>query len=188
MTAKMIWHVPPSHGELAWDELLEWLIGKGLTSRAYAFDRGQEHGPLLTENHVSVIGVPSHRAEAKTRSELKALRDKAAKSTTMIGQKESWQAIWSELRDPEAATRQLDIARIPADAIAFYRAFHFEPLDQWGIYIVLPRLFDYCSQLENSLGRLKAIDRSVLMSLVLFDVFHHEFFHHLPTPTTPSRS
>jgi hypothetical protein len=167
----------PTHRDLAWEELLEWLHRSELTFKAEAFDKVQ--GQFLGGTELSVLGMPSHRAEAKTRAELKWLRDNAAKSPTAIGQKDRWQAIWRELRNPEGAVRQLDIARIPADAIALYRAFHFEPIDQWGIYIVLPRLLAYCSQLERSLGSLKALERSVLTSLVLFDVFHHEFFHHL---------
>jgi hypothetical protein len=97
----------------------------------------------------------------------------------LAADKGRWGAIWAELNNPADAIRQLDVARVPADAIAFYRPFHFEPVDQWGIYIVLPKLMDYCGHLVRSLGQLRSFDRSALMSLVLFDVFHHEFFHHL---------
>jgi hypothetical protein len=49
-----------------------------------------------------------------------------------LGQRDRWESIWSEIRNPEAAIRTLDVTRIPADAVAFYRPFHFEPFDQWG--------------------------------------------------------
>ena len=93
--------------------------------------------------------------------------------------RDQWAAIWAELRAPQAAIRQLDIARIPADAIAFYRPFHLEPVDQWGIYIVINDLMRYLKSLKQSLGTLAAFPEDVLATAVIFDVFHHEFFHHL---------
>ncbi len=172
-------NILPTHHDLAFEELLQWLTQSGLTAKATEFDTRPKQEQLFEATEISVLGVPSHRAEAKTRAELKLLREAATKSPSAISQKDRWQAIWGELRKPEAAVRQLDVAKIPADAIAFYRGFHFEPFDQWGIYIVLRRLLDYSSQLKTSLGSLKAFDPSVIASLVLFEIFHHEFFHHL---------
>ena len=68
---------------------------------------------------------------------------------------------------------------MPADAIAFYRPFHFEPSDQWGIYIFVSELMEYLQGLKRSLGTLAAFPQEVLATAVVFDVFHHEFFHHL---------
>lgn len=92
---------------------------------------------------------------------------------------DQWPAIWAELQNPRAAVRQLDIARMPADAIAFYRPFHFEPVDQWGVYIFVNELMRYLQSLKQSLGTLAAFPEQVLATAVIFDVFHHEFFHHL---------
>jgi len=44
------------------------------------------------------------------------------------------------LKDPAGAVRTLDIQRLPADALAFYRPFHFSPLNEWGICAALCRL------------------------------------------------
>lgn len=169
-----------NHHDLAFADLLQWLLRNGLTAKAYAFDKeAHQEEQAWAVSAASVIGVPAHRAEGRTRAELKQLQDKASASPTGVSHPDRWQSIWSELRNPEQAVRHLDVARVPADAIAFYRGFHFEQCDQWGIYIVVPRLLRYCSDLTRSLGSLKAFEPSVLASLVLFEVFHHEFFHHL---------
>jgi len=176
----------PTHRDLAYEEVLMWLSQNGLTDRGSTYDKTPEEGRLFDGTEVSVLGMPSHRAEAKTRAQLKQLRDNAGKHATEISDKERWSRIWSELRNPEAAVRQLDVSRIPADAIAFYRPFHFEPFDQWGIYILIPPLLTYCSQLRTSLGTLSVFSPSVLASMVLFEIFHHEFFHHLVECTAAS--
>jgi hypothetical protein len=88
--------------------------------------------------------------------------------------------LWAELRDPAAAIRVLDPDRLPADALAFYRPFHFAPHEEWGIYIPVEKLLAYCLSLYRSFsGKLFAFDPATLMGCVLCEVFHHEFFHHL---------
>jgi hypothetical protein len=74
----------------------------------------------------------------------------------------------------------LDINRLPADALAFYRPFHFSPHHEWGIYIMVEALLSHCYTLYRSFGgKLAAFNLETLMGCVLFEVFHHEFFHHL---------
>jgi hypothetical protein len=166
-----------SHHEESWDQLLEWLSDSGLTAKAAVFEAEATNAGFERAQSV-VLGVPTHRAETRSSAERQQIRERAV-AHNPTADKGRWSAIWSELKNPKDAVRHLDIARIPAEAIAFYRPFHFEPVDQWGIYVVLPKLVSYCHHLERSLGRLKSFDRAALMSLVLFDVFHHEFFHHL---------
>jgi len=84
------------------------------------------------------------------------------------------------MKNPASAVRQLDIARIPADALAFYRPLHFSPHEEWGIYILVEPLLHHCAILYDSFGgKLAAFNLETLMGCVLFEVFHHELFHHL---------
>ena len=163
--------------ELAFSELLEWLKSSGLTAKAPGYDRNDRQIGLLDPTDQQLLGRPSHRVKSKTRAELQQLREQL-RSTDAVPP-DQWAALWGELRNPRETVRQLDIAKIPADAIAFYRPFHLEPANQWGIYIVVDDLMRYLHSLKQSLGALAALPQEVLATAVIFDVFHHEFFHHL---------
>ncbi|MXZ70795.1 MAG: hypothetical protein F4Z04_04715 [Acidobacteria bacterium] len=169
--------MPPNSRQLAFFELLKWLQSAELTASAPGYDRDYGQIGLLDPTDQQLLGRPSHRAKSKTRAELRQLREQF-KSIDTVPRGE-WAAIWAELRDPREAVRQLDIARLPADAIAFYRPFHLEPVDQWGIYILVDDLMRYLQGLKKSLGTLATFPEEILATAVIFDVFHHEFFHHL---------
>jgi hypothetical protein len=174
--------LPPAgedHREYSWEELLQWLLKNKLTTAGNVYDEGPR--AVLAS---AVFAAPLHRAEAATRDELKEIQDRW--SSSALQDETKWNAIWSEIRNPDEALRRLDVARIPPDAIGFYRSFHVEPVDQWGIYVVLSNLLDYANSLGQSLRSIRAFEPSVLASLVLFDVFHHEFFHHLIECTATS--
>ena len=169
--------MPHTSREFAFFELLEWLEHSGLTAKAPPYDRIDRQLGLLDPADQDLLGRPSHRAKRRTRAQSQQLREQL-KGTDSVP-RDQWAAIWAELRDPQAAIRQLDIARMPADAIAFYRPFHVEPVDQWGIYIFVNDLMRYLQSLRQSLGTLAAFPEDILATAVIFDVFHHEFFHHL---------
>jgi hypothetical protein len=58
--------------------------------------------------------------------------------------------------------------------------FHFSPHEEWGIYILVEPLLEQCDILYRSFGgKLAAFNWETLMGCVLFEVFHHELFHHL---------
>jgi hypothetical protein len=61
--------------------------------------------------------------------------------------------LWNEWKNPADAVRQLDLARLPADALAFYRPFHFSPHLEWGIYILVEPLLHHCAILYDSCRR-----------------------------------
>ena len=127
------------------------------------------------------LGVPSHRAEKRRKDDLDQLKKRyqeRGKGPTLSAA--SLDKIWSEYKDPSRAIRSLDIHRLPADALAFYRPFHFSPHEEWGIYIMVERLLEYCERLYRSFGgQLAAFNVESIMGCILFEVFHHEFFHHL---------
>lgn len=169
--------MPPTNREIAFLELLEWLERSGLTAKVPGYDQNGGQLGFLDPTDQQLLGRPSHRAKPKTRSERQELRERF--DGTDYVSPDQWATIWAEVRDPRATVRQLDIARMPADAIAFYRPFHLEPVGQWGIYIFVNHLMWYLQSLRQSLGTLAAFPQEVLATAVIFDVFHHEFFHHL---------
>ncbi|MBI3989228.1 MAG: hypothetical protein HY347_06385 [candidate division NC10 bacterium] len=90
------------------------------------------------------------------------------------------EGIWNEYKNPKEKILALDVTRMPADALAFYRPFHFSPYEEWGIYIMADRLLHHCMMIYRAFaGKLYAFNLETLISYVLFEVFHHEFFHHL---------
>lgn len=158
-----------------------WLQREGLTRDGHSLQPDPRRDP---EGHLSnprVLGVPSHRAE-RTR---KADRDRLQKLYIDQGRNfklsgEGLNRLWYELKNPASAIRELDLTRLPADALAFYRPFHFSPHEQWGIYILVEPLVQHCDVLYHSFGgKLAAFNWETLMGCLLFEVFHHEFFHHL---------
>jgi len=171
------------HSSPCINELALWLIEKKLTTetRSNRHEIELDGDGLIDNRDVSIAAASCQRAERATREDLKKLREKhKQRFTELLGSdKEKGKQIWQETHDPASAIRHLDIRRIPADAIAFYRPFHFQPISEWGVYILVPRLLSYCLSLESSLGQLKAFPREMVLVAVLFDVFHHEFFHHL---------
>jgi hypothetical protein len=67
--------------------------------------------------------------------------------------------LWNEFKDPAGAVRTLDVNRLPADALAFYRPFHFSPHNEWGIYIMVEPLLRHCRTLYGAFGgKLAAFD------------------------------
>ena len=88
--------------------------------------------------------------------------------------------VWKEHKNFQHLMTVLDKARINPDCMAFYRPFHLEPTHEWGIYLNADELLKYGRSLDDALqGESVVFSRDVLLSLVLFEVFHHEFFHHI---------
>lgn len=111
-----------------------------------------------------------------TQDELKGIKERF-KDTAPSGV--TPESVWGAVQDPRAKVRKLDWQRLPADAMAFYRPFHYPPFDQWGIYLLVGPLLRYFQRLQTISAGLKLYSPEVLMHLVLFEIFNHEFFHHL---------
>ena len=78
----------------------------------------------------------------------------------------------------------VDIKRLPPDYMAFYRPFHYRPYHEWGIYFVLPKYLRYVKAIMNQLRqRYSMFKPEVVATLVLYEVFHHEHYHHLVEST-----
>ena len=165
------------------EECVDWLETEGLTraARSYQPDRSRDPAGLLGEGSPVAFGIPSHRAERRRKADLDAMkRHFKEQSQGLRPSNETMDRLWKELKVPAGAVRTLDVARLPADALAFYRPFHFSPRNEWGIYIMVEPLLDHCQTLYGVFsGRLAAFNMQTLMGCLLFEVFHHEFFHHL---------
>ena len=88
----------------------------------------------------------------------------------------SQDAVWGAVEHPKDAVRALRWEKLPADAMAFYRPFHYPPFDQWGIDLLVGALVRYHQQLLAISRYLKLFSPEVLMHLVLFEIFNHQFF------------
>lgn len=127
------------------------------------------------------LGVGCSRAVKKSKKEIdelvKKLKDKHEK--TLPTSQEKWNHIYQTIRRPKEAIRVLDLTLMPPDAMAFYRPFHFQPFEGWGIYLYISKLLEYLEYLSKRFVILGVFTKENLAVMILFEVFHHEFFHHL---------
>lgn len=164
------------------EHCIEWLEVHKLTREVHTYqaDCPPDAANLLAMGDRIQFGVPCQRAERIRKPELDALRKEylaARKASTLTPA--ALNAVWKEYKDPRSAIKALDIQRLPADALAFYRPFHFAPYDEWGIYLMVDRLLLHCRNLSRTFkDKLFAFNLETLLGCVLFEVFHHEFFHH----------
>jgi len=155
---------------------LRWLEDKHLTAPQSAY------WPTLDERGLDfdlVVGLPMER---KSRADLDAIKKQfhqANQSRIADWENSAREAIWNE-RKKLVLPPLFDRNKMPADAMAFYRPFHLTPSSEWGIYLYADRLLRYASLLDRAFApRLRAFRFDTLLTCVLFEVFHHEFFHHI---------
>ena len=159
------------------DATVDWLREKGLTRTGtdfrFSLDANLSQPTLLDP----VLSWPLQRPRRRTRDELKAVctswKPKSGKEVPTITD-----AQWSGLKDKRGGLF-LAVERLPADAIAFYRPFHIEPFAARGIYVFVDRLLRYARGVRFQLPMLQEVSESIFLHLVLFEMFHHEFFHHI---------
>ena len=170
-------------------QVFDWLEQSELTrqSKSYQkslFDRPPEYGEVYNGESLSVIAAPTQRAQKLKREDIKALKKEYERKGKMAGlggvNKDS---LWQTIRSIYANVRELEFERLPADAMAFYRPFHYTPFDQWGIYLMIEPMLRYHNNLKNIAFETKIFSIETLMHLILYEIFHHEFFHHLTEST-----
>jgi hypothetical protein len=163
--------------------LFGWLVGAKLTASASVFDRQQDScltGVEEIEERVALAQATSRiSSRPQTQNELKALKERFKTTQLDLSQ----EALWGAVRDAEGSVRSLLWERLPAEAMAFYRPFHFCPFDQWGIYLLIGPLLDYHWSLVQRNPQLTLFSPETLMHLILFEIFNHEFFHHIVEST-----
>jgi hypothetical protein len=154
-----------------------WLADKALTRETESLraDANDLFGP----NSLTLLALPSHRVQRTTKREIERLKGERRGSGPQISASDG-DRLWGEYNNTAAAVSRIDIRRVPADALAFYQPFHFSRQKEWGIYMLAGPLLKYCLRLYSDFRiHLATFTLETLLGCVLFEVFHHEFFHHL---------
>ncbi|MEI6514619.1 MAG: hypothetical protein WCO77_01465 [bacterium] len=177
----------PKIGE-GMEDLFFWLEKEKLVQPASTYEQPMQiENPMEQSDRIvsfTTVAVPISRAPAFTARQREVrVKDWRQKYPQAGPKTEANAGVWAELAHARDAVRSLDLRRIPADAMAFYRPFHFPPFDQWGIYLLVEPLMDYFGKLARAVKDIQAFTPVTLMHAVLFEIFHHEFFHHLTEST-----
>jgi hypothetical protein len=159
--------------------LFDWLLKNQLTVGGGEYDKKRTNDHSLSSDELQLAQNTSRRKAVKrlTRLQMDLLKEE---------HKGDWQPsnpeiVWGAHTHKG---RVIDPNRMPSNALAFYRPFHITPINQWGIYLRADKLIDYASKLRKSVGSFSQIyDESMMLHLVLFEVFNHEFFHHIVEST-----
>lgn len=164
--------------------LFAWLDRSKLTRQAevldHEFERDLPGGHELAGGFAFAQATGRMQARPLRADELKALKERF-KDHVPQGLTED--ALWGAASNADDAVRALSWQKLPADAMAFYRPFHYPPFDQWGIYLLVGPLLRYHHRLMSTSHASGLFSVETLMHLVLFEVFNHEFFHHLVEST-----
>lgn len=175
---------PASAAEQTLLATCSWLKSRKLTAKTLPIDfrepDGREAG---IDRSQAVLAAPQQRAQKHRKEELEKLKQNWQGRQPIAGSSSSSSVAvvnqLDDLLDRRTSRLFLDVRRLPANAIAFYRPYHLEPTDRWGIYIFVDRLLRYADQVRFSIPFFPNISKELFMHLVLFEIFHHEFYHHL---------
>ena len=123
------------------EDCIEWLVQNGLTWEGHSY-RAEvpENSAPSTVSEWLALGMSCERGTRLKRDELKAAeqrlraRQPAGWDPTSVGNRES---VWDEHRHAAERLSELDLRRMPVDALGFYRFFHCAPHGEWGIYILV---------------------------------------------------
>jgi hypothetical protein len=171
----------PLHSVPSVESSILWLEQQKLTRRATSMRVLSSRDPAMLQDRgdFGLLGLPAHRVGRSTKRQLDFLKRERASPEGSRRTPEHLDRLWRELQNPTAAVSMLAIDRMPADSLAFYRPFHWEPHGEWGIYMLVGPLLNYCRHLYSAFSaHLAAFTIETLLGCVLFEVFHHEFFHH----------
>ncbi|MBP2297097.1 hypothetical protein [Azospirillum rugosum] len=174
------WGLWPRYEERM-DDVLRWLANKGLVKAASDFTSSGQSSGIVAPSHVDVIRLPVSRPEKQTKAQIDAtiLKWREENKNESAIDHSHLMNVWSQLSQKGSGPKILNVNRLPADAIAFYRPFHFDPPHLFGIYIFVDRLLQYFEGIKRCSNALSVFTPSALMHIVLFEMFHHEFFHHI---------
>ncbi|MRG86722.1 hypothetical protein [Salinibacillus xinjiangensis] len=157
-------------------ECLPWLDSNCLTRSAN--DLRIRNGKELIEADKLLFGLSTSRTKKKTKSEIDLIIKKYNKLSSNNLSQKKMESLWEQLRSPQF--HFFDVNRVSPDALGFYRPFHFAPYDDWGIYLFADKLIDYYHIIKSKLGSNTIFFQpDILLGYILFEVFHHEFFHHI---------
>jgi hypothetical protein len=168
----------------------QWLRTERLTVETLPIDfRDAQTGKQLPDPAHMVMTLPTSRTETHKKRELESLTkqwrntlSKTRPPATQAAEKSAGQAPSSAALDDLLDRNPhlfADLRRLPVNAVAFYRPFHLEPFEKWGIYIFIDPLMNYAQNVGFVAPFQPRISQQVLLHLVECEMFHHEFYHHL---------
>lgn len=172
-----------SRAEATLAETCEWLRTTGRTAKTLPIDfRDVDTGQPMLDPAQLVLGLPLDRARKWKKDELDDLTKRWREARHGRSEPVSGDAAkptLDALLNRKERRTLLDPRRLPANWIAFYRPFHLEPVDRWGIYIFVDRLLTYARGVRAVAPLYPGLSQELFLHLVLFEMFHHEFYHHL---------
>lgn len=154
----------------SFDQTHSWLQSEGLS---------EADGEFFSTSLVNPSGLFAQPVNGKaarlTQKDLRALR-KSRMGQLIISPEE----VWREAQLLKMSLINIDMTRYPADAIAFYRPFHFASQEEWGIYFDIEALLRYTHRIFAEMrGKIASFDYESLLTACLCEIFHHEYFHHI---------
>ena len=165
----------------SFDDLFSWLEDEHLLSdhQRYNLDEEQRNSDLPFDiPKIIAKGQHKQAIKRKTRAEKNAIKQRQPNPNEVSGDKLS-----AAQKDPQSAVHEISWEAIPADALAFYRSFHSSPKDEWGIYLLADEILRYHDYLFHCSRHHLLWEYDTLLHLMIFEIFNHEFFHHLVEST-----
>lgn len=165
----------------SFDDLLSWLEAEGLLNKRMRYNQdNEEKNPGSPFEIPEVIAKGQHRQaiRRKTKAEKEAIKQRQPNLEEVSSDK-----LWEAQKDPQSAVLELRWESIPADALAFYRPFHSSLNGEWGIYLLADEILDYHDYIFNHSRNHLLWEYDTLLHLMIFEIFNHEFFHHLVEST-----
>ncbi len=167
------------------EHLIAWLRENQLTGKGVdqTFPAAPEPPSSPQERDRLIWGIPVHGGSNPSPRELAAARARYAKRLSEdnhMDEEEVQRVIWRQYTGARASIRAMDRERLNPDLIGFYCPFHYWPADQWGIYLRIDKILSTCEHVQRSTsGSLALLTREALGACLLFEIYHHEFFHYL---------
>ena len=170
-------------------ELFEWLQKKELTIQGNVYEKEIDDSYFVKNFNYNPFSeeyyaLPSNRIQKKDRKELELIfKEKKALFSSYYSDHKKFSQMYGEIKRFKDKVRVLDIKKLSPDAMAFYRPFHITPFDQWGIYLIADKLISYFYYIKKMFSDLILFSDNLLAAYILFEIFHHEFYHHIVEST-----
>ncbi|WP_226536438.1 hypothetical protein [Fictibacillus halophilus] len=159
------------------DNCLYWLESNLLTRPVK--ELRIKSGDSFIEAEKLIYGLSIKRTEKKSKADVDFILEKYKNLSGNKFSKDSMEKMWEEIKSPKEYLF-FDENRVSPDALAFYRPFHFAPYEDWGIYLFADKLLNYYQTIKKQLNHSNIFFQSdILLGYIVFEVFHHEFFHHI---------
>ncbi len=168
----------------SFESCIKWLYESNLAIPAKDNEKGETNPTIWSDIRQDIKkGIPVYRRERPNADHIKGVKERYLEREipgTVSDKENAARSLLDDYYTGAKKIGEVEIDPVPPDAIACYRPFHIDP-GSWGIYISVNKLMEYvvnlCKVFSGKIfvfGNLESI-----ASCVLFEVFNHEFFHHI---------